>query len=171
MLRLRALEIEDLPFLYQWENDAKIWDDGSTHNPLSQTLLREYFASTSGDIYKDGQIRLIAEISSSEGDVQTIGCADLFDFDPHTMKAAIGLYVSSSERGKGYGMQIMKQLEDYAFSFLGLNQLYAFIATDNAACCALFEHVGYKMCGCVKQWVKRLGCRYVDANIYQKLSL
>ena len=61
MIKLRKIEPNDLPFLYQWENDAASWADGANHNPLSQQDLRDYIASTTGDIYKDGQLRLIIE--------------------------------------------------------------------------------------------------------------
>ena len=63
MLRLRKIEPTDLPYLYQWENDARMWADSDTHNPLSQADLREYIASSTGDIYRDGQLRLIIEDS------------------------------------------------------------------------------------------------------------
>ena len=58
MIKLRKIEPNDLPFLYQWENDAASWADGANHNPLSQQDLRDYIASTTGDIYRDGQLRL-----------------------------------------------------------------------------------------------------------------
>ena len=53
MIRLRKIEPSDLPFLYQWENDATAWADGVNHNPLSQQDLRAYIESTTGDIYRD----------------------------------------------------------------------------------------------------------------------
>ena len=85
MIKLRKIEPSDLPFLYQWENDASSWADGANHNPLSQQDLRDYLASTTGDIYKDGQLRLIIE------DGATLGCVDLFDFDPRNHRAALGM--------------------------------------------------------------------------------
>lgn len=72
IIKLRKLEPSDLPFLYQWENDASVWADGSNHNPLSQQDLRDYIESTTGDIYKDGQLRLIIH-SSSESVCQQSG--------------------------------------------------------------------------------------------------
>ena len=63
MLRLRKIEPSDLPFLYQWENDATMWADSDTHNPLSRHDLHQYIENTTGDIYRDGQLRLIIEDS------------------------------------------------------------------------------------------------------------
>ncbi len=148
MLRLRKIEPTDLPFLYQWENDAASWADGANHNPLSRQDLRDYIASTTGDIYRDGQLRLIIESSNPA----TLGCVDLFDFDPRNRRAAIGMYIAPEYRGKGVGHEALKQLEDYAFGFLHLRCLYAVIATKNKACSALYEHAGYTPSSVLSAW-------------------
>ena len=67
MVRLRKLEPSDLPFLYRWENDAAVWADSDTHNPLSQQDLRSYIENTTGDIYRDGQLRLIIRLGRVAG--------------------------------------------------------------------------------------------------------
>ena len=131
-MRLRKLEPYDLPFLYQWENDAAMWVDADTHNPLSQQDLRDYIESTTGDIYKDGQLRLIIE---HEG--VTMGCMDLFDFDPRNRKAAIGMYIAPEYRHQGIGAKALVLLEQYAFEYLQLRMLYAIIATTNEPCSRL----------------------------------
>ena len=140
MLRLRKLEPTDLPFLYQWENDASAWADGANHNPLSQQDLRNYIESTTGDIYRDGQLRLIIEETSNP---LTLGCIDLFDFDPRNRRAAIGMYIAPEHRGKGVGKEALRLLEQYAFGHLNLRVLYAVIATQNIACTTLYRNTGY----------------------------
>ena len=147
MIKLRKIEPSDLPFLYQWENDASVWADGANHNPLSQQDLRDYIASTTGDIYKDGQLRIIIE---NEG--VTCGCIDLFDFDPRNRRAAIGMYIALEYRGKGVGREALEQLESYAFGFLHLRVLYAVIATNNAACTALYRTAGYSPSSPLPAW-------------------
>jgi len=148
MLRLRKIEPSDLPFLYQWENDAASWADGANHNPLSQQDLRDYIASTTGDIYRDGQLRLIIESSNPA----TLGCVDLFDFDPRNRRAAIGMYIAPEYRGKGVGHEALKQLESYAFDFLQLRCLYAVIATNNTPCSTLYSHAGYTPSSPLPAW-------------------
>ena len=138
MIKLRKLEPSDLPFLYQWENDASSWAEGDTHNPLSQQDLRDYIASTTGDIFRDGQLRLIIE-----SDHTTIGCIDLFDLDPRNRKAALGMYIAPEHRGKGLAAEALRQIEHYAFDFLHLRLHYAIIATTNEPCSALFRRAGY----------------------------
>ena len=148
MLRLRKIEPSDLPFLYQWENDAASWTDGANHNPLSQQDLRDCIASTTCDIYPDGQLRLIIESSNPA----TLGCVDLFDFDPRNRRAAIGMYIAPEYRGKGVGHEALKQLEDYAFGFLHLRCLYAVIATNNTPCSTLYSHAGYTPSSPLPAW-------------------
>ena len=147
MINLRKIEPKDLPFLYQWENDASAWVDGSNHNPLSQQDLRTYIESTTGDIYRDGQLRLIIEENGA-----TLGCIDLFDFDPRNRKAEIGLYVAPEYRGKGVGQEALRLLEEYAFGFLHLRVLYAVVATKNIACTALYRNAGYTESSVLPGW-------------------
>ena len=147
MIKLRKIEPADLPFLYQWENDATVWADGSNHNPLSQQDLRDYIASTTGDIYKDGQLRLIIE-----DERVTLGCVDLFDLDPRNRRAAIGMYIAPEYRGKGVGRLTLEQLEFYAFDFLHLRVLYAVIATNNIPCSSLYRSAGYSPSTPLASW-------------------
>jgi diamine N-acetyltransferase len=153
MIRLRKLEPSDLPFLYQWENDASVWADGSNHNPLSQQDLRTYIESTTGDIYRDGQLRLIIEERSTLNlQPSTLGCIDLFDFDPRNRRAALGMYIAPEYRGKGVGKEALRLLEDYAFGHLNMRVLYAVIATKNTACTALYRNAGYTQSSILPGW-------------------
>ena len=170
MIKLRKIEPSDLPFLYQWENDAAVWADGANHNPLSQQDLRDYIASTTGDIYKDGQLRLIIchndqIVNGQMENGATIGCIDLFDFDPRNRRAALGMYIAPEYRGKGVGKAALEALEEYAFGFLHLRVLYAVIATKNKACSALYEHAGYKPSSVLPAWTLES-----DAVIWVKTS-
>lgn len=153
IIKLRKLEPSDLPFLYQWENDASVWADGANHNPLSQQDLRDYIESTTGDIYKDGQLRLIIEdLSTLNFQPSTLGCIDLFDFDPRNRRAAIGMYLAPQYRGQGIGREAVRLLEEYAFDFLHLRIIYAIISTSNTACSELYRQAGYTPSSVLPSW-------------------
>ena len=77
-IRLRALEPEDLEWLYRVENDETIWKWGNTNVPYSRYALKKYIAESSHDIYADGQLRLAAVMS----DGRVVGCADLVNCIP-----------------------------------------------------------------------------------------
>jgi len=147
MITLRKIEPSDLPYLYQWENDAEAWADGANHNPLSQQDLRDYIAATTGDIYKDGQVRLMM---MNEG--CSIGCIDLFDLDVRNARAAIGMYIAPEYRGHGWGREAVVELEKYAFGFLNLRTIYAIIAERNMPCRAIYEQLNYVASSPLNNW-------------------
>ena len=149
-LKLRKIEPSDLPFLYQWENDATMWADSDTHNPLSRHDLHQYIENTTGDIYRDGQLRLIIE--ESQLSTKVVGCIDLFDFDARNRKAAIGMYIAPEARGKGVGKQAVQQLLDYAFDFLHLRIVYAIISVHNIACSHIYEQMGFTPSSPLANW-------------------
>lgn len=147
MIKLRKIEPSDLPYLYQWENDASSWTDGDNHNPMSQQDLRDYIESTTGDLYRDGQLRLIIQDND-----QTVGCIDLFDLDIRNRRAAIGMYLAPEYRGRGLGRQAVEELEKYAFGFLQLRLLYCVISVNNQACSNLYCSMGYTPTSPLTAW-------------------
>ena len=159
MLCLRKIEPSDLPFLYQWENDATMWSDSDTHNPLSRHELRQYIESSMGDIYRDGQLRLVID---DEG--VTLGCIDRFDFDARNRKAAIGMYIAPNMRGKGFGKKSVELLLDYVFDFLKLRMVYAIIGVKNHSCSRIYESLGFVPSSILKAWTLE-----DDAILWQKL--
>ena len=167
---MRKIEPSDLPFLYQWENDATMWADSDTHNPLSRHDLHQYIENTTGDIYRDGQLRLIIEESqlstlNSQHSTQILGCIDLFDFDARNLKAAIGMYIAPEARGKGVGKQAVQLLLDYAFNFLHLRMVYAIISVNNVACSRLYEQMDFLPSSSLRAWTLE-----GDAILWQKIN-
>ena len=138
-----------------------MWVDSDTHNPLSRHDLHQYIENTTGDIYRDGQLRLIIE--DSQLSTQIMGCIDLFDFDGRNRKAAIGMYIAPDARGKGVGKQAVQLLEDYAFGFLRLRMLYAIISVHNIACTHIYEQMDYNPSSVLKDWTLE-----GDAILWQK---
>ena len=167
---MRKIEPSDLPFLYQWENDATMWADSDTHNPLSRHDLHQYIENTTGDIYRDGQLRLIIEDSqlstlNSQLSTKIVGCIDLFDFDARNRKAAIGMYIAPEARGKGVGKQAVQLLLDYAFNFLHLRMVYAIISVNNVACSRLYEQMDFLPSSPLRAWTLE-----GDAILWQKMN-
>ena len=163
MVALRKIEPADLPFLYQWENDAASWADGSNHNPLSQQDLRDYIASTTGDIFRDGQLRLMLENRLINNKVVTYGCLDLFDFDPRNRRAAVGIYVAPQFRGRGWATDALRELDGYVFDFLHLRLLYAIVSRANSASASMFESAGYTPSAVLPHWTLE-----ADAEVWYK---
>jgi diamine N-acetyltransferase len=147
-----------------------MWADSDTHNPLSRHDLHQYIENTTGDIYRDGQVRLIIEDSqlstlNSQLSTKIVGCIDLFDFDARNRKAAIGMYIAPDARGRGVGKQAVQLLLDYAFNFLHLRMVYAIISVNNVACSRLYEQMDFLPSSPLRAWTLE-----GDAILWQKMN-
>lgn len=146
---LRALEPEDLDFVYAIENDETIWELSNTQAPYSKHILRQYLQNAHQDIFEAKQLRLVISNYKEEA----LGLIDIFDFDFKHARAGIGILIKAPEnRTKGYGKEALKLLMDYSFTHLGLHQLYCNISEDNDASLKLFASIGFKTIGLKKDW-------------------
>ncbi len=146
---LRAVEPEDLDFMYIIENDRDIWKVGNTNMPYSRFALHEYIANATGDIYTDKQLRLI--ITNEER--LFIGIIDLCNFNPQHQRAEVGIVVRKQYRDQGYGKAALSELLDYAHTVLHIHQLYALVSVDNPWCVKLFEGVGFQHDTELQDWL------------------
>lgn len=166
-LSLRACEPEDLDIMYQIENDSSLWEVSSITIPYSRYTLKQYIESSQNDIFTDKQLRLMVVHKT---DQQVIGIADLTDFDPLHNRAAVGIVIRKEYRLKGYARQTLDLLCEYAFGFLHLHQLYAFIPHDNTASLNLFESCAFKCNGTLKEWLQTDSANYKDAYLLQRIN-
>ena len=162
-ITLRALEPADIDAIYRWENDPAVWNHSAAHQPFSRHALQQFIDESSlADIYAARQLRLMAD-----ADGQPAGCIDLFDFDPHHRRAAIGIIVDHARRRRGIGKAMLDGLEDFAKEHLLLHQLHCIIAQSNTACLRLFTGSGYRQCGTLHEWLRQDG-QWHDALFFQK---
>ncbi len=165
-LRLRPLEPEDLDTLYKWENNPDLWIQGNTLAPYSRFALREYIAHAHHDIYELRQLRLLIE---QIDDKVVVGIADLFDFEPHNRRAALGLYIDTPYQHAGIGRMALQLMVNYAFSFLQLHQVYVHIQTTNIPCLMLFRKFGFSSVGILREWAQTPD-GFKDVEIFQLLN-
>lgn len=163
---LRALEPEDLEYLYLLENDTTIWEVSETLSPYSKFVLKQYLANSHKDIYEVKQLRL----AISDYNERLLGFVDLFDFNPKCKRAGIGIVILDKEnRNKGIGKQTLGLITEYAFKHLDMHQLYANISEDNKASIHLFESAGFEAVGVKKDWNLIAG-KYYNELLYQKIN-
>lgn len=165
-IRLRAPEPEDLDLLYAWENDTSLWDKGASIVPFSRYSIKQYLIDNKYDIYVDKQLRLMVTLGETG---ELAGATDLYDFDPFHRRAGVGILIDRKFRGKGYALQALSLLEEYAFRFLNLKQLYAVIPAQNKNSIRLFTKAGYHQTGLLEKWLST-GDSFQDAWIMQKLN-
>ena len=150
IIRLRALEPEDIDVLHKWENDTTFWSWGCSLAPYSRYVLREYILSAK-DIFESKQLRLVVEIKQ---DAKPVGMIDLYDYEPFHKRAAVAIIIDSDYHRKGMGVTALSLLCDYSFSFLKLHQLYAFIPVNNEPSKRLFLRSGFKEKGLLRDWLQ-----------------
>jgi len=164
---LRALEPEDLEFVYAVENNEAIWEVSNTQTPYSRFLIRQYLENAHQDIYEAKQLRLaICKNNSAEA----LGLIDLFDFDPKNKRAGVGIIIlEENNRYSGYGSEALDLLIRYAFEQLQLHQLYANISTENIASLSLFATFGFEKIGVKKDW-NFTNNRFHDEALFQLIK-
>ncbi|WP_373517796.1 GNAT family N-acetyltransferase [Pricia sp.] len=165
-IRLRALEPDDLDFLYELENNETLWEISGTTTPYSRHILKKYLDNAHRDIYDVKQLRLCICDKNDRG----IGLIDLFDFDPKNHRAGVGIVVlEDKNRNRGVGEEAIRLLTDYAFSTLAMRQLYANVVVGNTTSIHLFKKLGFQEVGIKKDWIFSNGI-YKDEILFQKLK-
>ncbi|MEO8532602.1 MAG: GNAT family protein [Flavobacterium sp.] len=164
---LRALEPNDLEFVYAMENDQSIWEVSNTQTPYSRFLVRQYLENANQDIYEAKQLRLAI---CQDEDFPAVGLIDLFEFDPKNNRAGVGIVIQDKEnRKQNIGSEALELLIKYSFHNLNLHQLYANINVGNVASIALFTKFGFKEIGIKKDWIL-LNNEYQDEAIFQLIN-
>ncbi|GEC73313.1 diamine N-acetyltransferase [Flavobacterium flevense] len=164
---LRALEPNDLEFIYIMENDQSIWEVSNTQTPYSRFLIRQYLENAHQDIYEAKQLRLAI---CQDEDFPALGLIDLFDFDPKNNRAGVGILIQDvAKRNLKIGSEALSLLIAYSFKHLNLHQLYANIGIENEASKALFTKFGFECIGVKKDWNFSNGV-YQDEAIYQLIN-
>lgn len=173
LIQLRALEPSDLNCLYRWENDTTIWSVSGTLAPFSRYVLEQYLSSSHQDIYTNKQLRLMIDLifKDEEDDhlleSRSIGCIDLFDFDPKNKRAGVGILIANrNDRGKGYATEALHLLIEYGFDALDLRQIYSNVRVDNEQSVALFKKLDFEITGLKQDWIYD-GGKYYDEYTLQ----
>ena len=147
---LRALELEDINYLFSIENNEKYWSISDSQIPFSKYLLNRYLKNSDMDIYEAKQLRLvIADFQNI-----TIGLIDLFDIDFKNNRAGVAIIINEKMRSNGFAKEALELLIKYSKTHLSLHQLYCNILEDNTHSVNLFKSVEFKQVGLKKDWIK-----------------
>ncbi len=149
--KLRALELSDIDFLYEWENDCSIWMLSNTTAPVSRFVLEQYLMNAHQDIFTTKQLRLMIE-AQLDSKYIPVGLIDLFDFDPNHLRAGIGVLIIDQYRQKKIATEALGLLVGYCFEVLKLHQLFCHVNLSNKASLRLFKNMGFQVSGRLKEW-------------------
>jgi UDP-4-amino-4,6-dideoxy-N-acetyl-beta-L-altrosamine N-acetyltransferase len=164
-IRLRAIELEDLPLLTKWRNDPAVYDCFYEHEPLSLAMQRRWFDAF---LQKRDEKYWIAE-TLAEG--EPIGAIGLLDIDWRNRRAELGrvLVAPGGGRRSGYGRELCELALRYAFDHLNLHRVQLDVFADNQAAVELYRQLGFREEGRLRQHVFARG-RYRDVLVFSLLS-
>ncbi len=150
VIKLRAVEPDDLDFLFDLENDPKLWHITQTYVPYSRYDFEQYvFSVDKQDIASAKQIRFVIEYLDES---KAIGTIDMFDLDLQNRRGGVGIVLTETYRGKGLASIALELLVDYAFNHLNLHQLYCNVEEGNLKSLELFQKQGFVVAGLKQDW-------------------
>ena len=164
-INLRALEPDDLNFLFSAENNELFWEISGTQLPYSKYVLKKYLENAHQDIYEAKQYRFVI----SDFDNNPVGMIDLFDFNPLNKRVGIGILLLPQHQNKGYGSEALEMIIDYAFTYLDVHQIFANITSENTKSIKLFEKYHFKKVGVKKDWIYS-NPNFKDEILYQLIK-
>ena len=150
-IRLRPVEPSDIDFIYTIENEPSVWRVSNTLVPYSRFQIEQYVLSSEHDLYAEKQLRLVIELIANTHP-EPIGAVDLFEFEPHDLRAGLGILIITDERQKGYAGETIEIIKQYCFEVLNLHQIHCNISADNHSSIQLFRNHGFQQTGTLKDW-------------------
>jgi diamine N-acetyltransferase len=135
---LRPLQLSDLDFLLEVENNSENWKYGAENKEYTNEELTNYIANAKQDIATAGQFRFVIDFRNTP-----IGFIDLFDYT--TDRAGVGVIIAKNYRRRGFAKEALKLLNIYSFETLNFKKLDCNIEKDNLASIKLFSSCGFEL--------------------------
>jgi diamine N-acetyltransferase len=136
-LTLRPLERDDLRFVHEVNNNAKImryWfeEPYETFSELSQLYDQH--------VHDQRERRFIA----IDSDGTTVGLVELIELDYIHRRGEFQIIIAPRSQGYGYATVATQLAIDYAFSVLNLRKVYLIVDKSNTAAIHVYEKCGFR---------------------------
>jgi diamine N-acetyltransferase len=147
-----------LPLLERWENDVWTVDRGGADPwPVSADAV----ANAWEPLLRGERLDWIGFAVYALPELRPIGVMNLRDFtNPHGT-AEFGITIGeAADRGRGYGTEAVRLLLDFAFTVLGLHNVWLDTPAYNTAAIRAYEKAGFREIGRRRGARLRAGTRY-----------
>jgi RimJ/RimL family protein N-acetyltransferase len=147
-----------LPFIERWNNDFRTVDLGGD-DPRPRTS--EALSALLDSMLRGEREDWIGFAIYTLPDLRPIGWANIRDFtNPHGT-AEFGIAIGDpTDRGHGYGTEAVRLLLDYAFTVLGVHNVWLDTPAYNVVAIRAYEKVGFREIG------RRRGARVLAGRRY-----
>ena len=141
-LCLRPLERNDLRFVHELNNDAKImryWfeEPYETFTELSQLYDRH--------VHDQRERRFVVE---SYG--KSVGLVELVEIDHVHRRAEFQIIIAPDHQGRGIASKAARLAMEYGFSVLNLYKIYLIVDRDNHKAMHIYQKLGFQVEGELK---------------------
>lgn len=161
LVRIRLMTEDDFPDFLRANHNPDIEQLSGGIYPMYPDELKEYYE----DEMKDGSVCFVVELQKTG---KVIGEVGLHDIKQGDKVAEISITVFDEENhGKWYGSDALEILIRYAFEYLSMRKLVAWIYAHNTPSITLFEKYGFECNGRQKSH-KLIRGKYEDCLVYEK---
>lgn len=163
-LELRPVEPTDASLLHVWENNPDLASSNTLIEPMARYQAQQLADLGQSHLASNGYVLFIASIRQG-AELIPIGYIELYNYDFYHRRAAVGLMLLPSFRGRGYAQRMVQMIISYAQD-LRLNQLYAEVIADNLLGRSFFDRSSFVAVATLPRWFWH-GGDYQDLIVYQ----
>ncbi|MDT0743841.1 GNAT family N-acetyltransferase [Mammaliicoccus sciuri] len=160
-MKLRALEVSDLPFVHKLNNEYSIMSYWFEEPYESLTELQYLFDK---HLLDESEKRFIVEDEN-----QVVGIVELVEINYIHRNCEIQIIIKPEFNGKGYAKFAFEKATSYAFDILNMHKIYLYVDTDNEKAVHIYESQGFNIEGLLKEQFYTKG-KYKDAYIMALLK-
>lgn len=163
LVRLRAVEPEDVERYYAWLNDRQVVDGLMVRYPMSRAAERAWIDDHATPSCANASFA----IETLEG-VHIGGCG-LEETSPENRSAEFGIAIGDrSYWDRGYGTDATETLCRFGFEEMNLHRIQLWVYADNPRAIRVYERAGFAVEGRAREAVYK-GGRWVDAILMSRL--
>ena len=158
---LSPISVEDVEKYTEWMNDFETTDYiGQSTKIYTMENERNFIENSQ----KNGSNVTLGIVKLQ--DDKLIGNCGLKDINIVGRTATLGIFIGDKEeRNKGYGLDTIKLLLDYAFNYLNLHEIQLDVMSFNKRAIRCYERAGFK------QYGRRRESEYVNGKYYDRISM
>jgi RimJ/RimL family protein N-acetyltransferase len=169
LIRLRAIEREDISRFVRWMNDPEVICYTTTNTPFSTAMEEKWFERQLDRSINLGQI-LAIETQVGEEWIH-IGSTDLFNIEPIDHAAEFGIMIGDKDFwNKGLGREATRLMLKHGFEDLNLNRIYLQVFAENLRGIKAYLAAGFVKEGILRQAMYKNG-KYNDIVLMSVLHI
>ncbi len=158
LVDLRGLLIDDanvISRLMTYNISKFLWE---VPYPYSLEHARSFINSSHRDFESSKAVNFaILYKNNPEGDCSLVGIISLKNIDLDNKRSNLGYWIGELYWGNGIASESVALVINHAFSVLGLEEVYAYVYSENKASMRVLEKNGMTKKGEVNEYSKKLG--------------